>query len=173
MKKILSLIMILGLCFTLSGCGSETKNNGSKSNPDNTNVNDNNVNDSDDNIDSESDNPLLDDDIYGTYSYTSDSGETNTVTVSKDNNKTHVNGSIDNYKFEFSFDSSDRFNVGETKKFNVYYMDGTEYSPTQIYFYELDSDGNEKAYTNLSITNGEIVAAGYGHPTTTSTSLFR
>lgn len=111
MKKILSLIMILGLCFTLSGCGSETKNNGSKSSPDNTNVNDNNVNDSDDNIDSESDNPYANKKFIG--------GRTGKVLVINDMDGTGDVGSITIDGITFEYDASSYSHINGDTKCNI------------------------------------------------------
>lgn len=133
---------------------------GNKNIDDNKQINDINNNPTND----EYDMPFTDKE-FGTYKNGSD-----TVKIYKDGNKVHVIGTIDNYEFDFAFNNREKFNVGNTKKFNVYYQYDENYS-SSIYFDELDSEGNSKAFTNLAITDKTIVAAGYGHETTTSTIL--
>ena len=144
----------------------ETNNNATNDISKNTNIDNNKqINDINNNsTNDEYDMPFTDKE-FGTYKNGAD-----TVKIYKDGNKVHVIGTIDNYEFDFAFNLRERFNIGETKKFNVYYQYDENYS-SSIYFDELDDEGNSKAYTNLAITDKTIVAAGYGHETTTSTIL--
>lgn len=162
MKKILSLIVILSISLALTGCGNKETNN---TNNGGENIN-NNIQQDDMNSPTNDEYAMpFTDKEFGTYSNGADK-----VKIYKDGNKVHVTGKIDNYEFDFAFNLRERFNIGETKKFNVYYQYDENYS-SSIYFDELDSEGNSKAYTNLAITDNTIVAAGYGHETTTSTIL--
>lgn len=165
MKKIISPIIILLVIFTLTGCENEKKSDK------NSNINDNLNVDLDESINDEEYSMEFTDKEFGTYTFTYDD-DTDTVKIFKDGNKIHVIGEIDNYTFDFAFNLKDRFAVGDTKKFNVYYQYDENYT-SSISFDELDDEGNSKAYTNLSINNGSLVAAGYGQETTTSTILYK
>ena len=169
MKKVLYgmllSIMIVGSVFLLTGCGSEeiSENLNSYDSQDDAYYQGQNVSENE-----EYDMPFTDKE-FGIYSQNND-----TVKIYKDGNKVHVTGKIDGYEFDFAFNLRDRYNIGETKKFNVYYQYEEKYS-SSISFDELDDNGNSKAYTNLSINNNNnsMVCAGYGHDTTTSTILYK
>lgn len=108
MKKILSIIMILGICITLSGCGNDKKeDNVTKSNDDNTTINDTK---NDDNQQTPN-NPYANKKFIG--------GRTGKVLVINDMDGTGDVGSITIDGITFEYDASSYSHINGDTKCNI------------------------------------------------------